>query len=374
MANDVPADATYLPELMAEKDSIDPSFVHAVRLITNEIEKIKNPPPPTPKKKEDTSDLLDVFDHKYPRIQCNIRIPTERYPGVNFVGRLIGPGGSTLKGIQDVTNTRIAILGKGSIREKKRTDEIAAGNEEKLAHLKLPLHVKISSMGQVDQAHINVGRACTEIMKLLQVDEEEEMASEAMMAPQQQSGGFSGRSGGGGRGMGRGRGSGRGGSGRGSGGRGGGGGGGRGASRGSGRGAPGSQRMSNRGGAMRGGANARAAKAQPTQQIADPYAQQAEEYSYDYGDAVYDPYSEYAEAAYDQYAETAYADPYAEASYSSETYDAYSYGDGYEGYGNGASEASMTSYPGYGASAAPASKPFRGKMRGGGRGRGSKPY
>jgi len=37
MANNetVPPDATYLPELMAEKDSIDPSFVHALRLITN---------------------------------------------------------------------------------------------------------------------------------------------------------------------------------------------------------------------------------------------------------------------------------------------------------------------------------------------------
>ena len=31
----VPVDSKYLPELMAEKDSIDPSFVHAVRLISN---------------------------------------------------------------------------------------------------------------------------------------------------------------------------------------------------------------------------------------------------------------------------------------------------------------------------------------------------
>ena len=31
----LPVDAKYLPELMAEKDSIDGSFVHAVRLITN---------------------------------------------------------------------------------------------------------------------------------------------------------------------------------------------------------------------------------------------------------------------------------------------------------------------------------------------------
>ena len=30
----IPVDTKYLPELMAEKDSIDPSFVHAVRLIS----------------------------------------------------------------------------------------------------------------------------------------------------------------------------------------------------------------------------------------------------------------------------------------------------------------------------------------------------
>jgi len=30
-----PVDSKYLPELMAEKDSIDPSFVHAVRLISS---------------------------------------------------------------------------------------------------------------------------------------------------------------------------------------------------------------------------------------------------------------------------------------------------------------------------------------------------
>lgn len=60
-----------------------------------------------------------MFDPKFPKIMCNIKIPVDQYPGVNFIGRLIGPGGSTLKGIQEVTHTRIAILGKGSIRDKK---------------------------------------------------------------------------------------------------------------------------------------------------------------------------------------------------------------------------------------------------------------
>ena len=55
-----------------------------------------------------------------PKVECMIKVPAEEFPSVNFVGRLIGPGGATLKGIQELTNTRIAVLGKGSQRDKKK--------------------------------------------------------------------------------------------------------------------------------------------------------------------------------------------------------------------------------------------------------------
>ena len=56
------------------------------------------------------------------RSMC-IKVPVDRYPSFNFVGRLLGPGGSTLKGIQSTTSTQIAILGKGSMRDKKKVYE-----------------------------------------------------------------------------------------------------------------------------------------------------------------------------------------------------------------------------------------------------------
>ena len=64
--------------------------------------------------------MYDVMSNSSKRIEVCIKIPAEEHPNVNFVGRLIGPGGATLKAIQEMTSTRIAILGKGSQRDKKK--------------------------------------------------------------------------------------------------------------------------------------------------------------------------------------------------------------------------------------------------------------
>merc|ERR1711988_1297196 len=44
------------------------------------------------------------------RVNCPIR----EFPGYNFVGRILGPRGSTLKGLEAQYNVRIFIRGKGS--------------------------------------------------------------------------------------------------------------------------------------------------------------------------------------------------------------------------------------------------------------------
>ena len=38
----------------------------------------------------------------------------------NFVGKLLGPQGNSLKRLQAETGTKMSILGKGSMREKKK--------------------------------------------------------------------------------------------------------------------------------------------------------------------------------------------------------------------------------------------------------------
>ncbi|KAK7084606.1 hypothetical protein SK128_010582 [Halocaridina rubra] len=45
----------------------------------------------------------------------------------NFVGKLLGPKGNSLKRLQEETMTKMAILGRGSMRDKQKTDRGAIG-------------------------------------------------------------------------------------------------------------------------------------------------------------------------------------------------------------------------------------------------------
>ena len=42
----------------------------------------------------------------------------------NFVGKLLGPKGNTLKRLQEETGCKMAILGKGSMRDKSKVCDV----------------------------------------------------------------------------------------------------------------------------------------------------------------------------------------------------------------------------------------------------------
>jgi splicing factor 1 len=46
-----------------------------------------------------------------------IFIPVRQYPTTNFIGLIIGPRGNTQQRMQRETNTKIAIRGRGSVKE-----------------------------------------------------------------------------------------------------------------------------------------------------------------------------------------------------------------------------------------------------------------
>jgi hypothetical protein len=54
------------------------------------------------------------------RFTNKIYIPINEYPGYNFIGLIIGPRGNTQKRMQTETNTKIAIRGRGSVKEVRR--------------------------------------------------------------------------------------------------------------------------------------------------------------------------------------------------------------------------------------------------------------
>lgn len=66
-------------------------------------------------------------------------IPVQEYPDINFVGLLLGPRGNTLRQLQEESGAKLAIRGKGSVKEGKEMDLAGSqGNEDSL-------HVVISA-------------------------------------------------------------------------------------------------------------------------------------------------------------------------------------------------------------------------------------
>ena len=55
--------------------------------------------------------------YKDQSLEDRIEVPQEQYPQYNFVGLILGPRGNHLKEMEQKTNTRIMIKGKGSIKD-----------------------------------------------------------------------------------------------------------------------------------------------------------------------------------------------------------------------------------------------------------------
>ncbi|TNN87139.1 KH domain-containing, RNA-binding, signal transduction-associated protein 1 [Liparis tanakae] len=157
-------DTKYLPELLAEKDSLDSSFTHATKLISAEIERIQKG---DTKKEPEKETYLDLFATKNLKLKERVLIPTKQYPRVNFVGKLLGPQGSTIKRLQEDTGAKISVLGKGSMRDKNKEEELRKGGEAKYAHLSMELHVFIEVMAPVPEAYMRIAHAMEEVKKFL---------------------------------------------------------------------------------------------------------------------------------------------------------------------------------------------------------------
>ncbi|GAA0168209.1 RNA splicing factor [Lithospermum erythrorhizon] len=72
-----------------------------------------------------------------------VDIPVDQYPNFNFVGRLLGPRGNSLKRVEASTDCRVLIRGRGSIKDSVK-EEMMRG---KLGyeHLNEPLHVIVEA-------------------------------------------------------------------------------------------------------------------------------------------------------------------------------------------------------------------------------------
>ncbi|XAR60832.1 hypothetical protein NMG60_11034354 [Bertholletia excelsa] len=102
-----------------------------------------------------------------------LEIPVDSYPNFNFVGRLLGPRGNSLKRVELSTGCRVFIRGKGSIKDPDKEENLRGrpGYE----HLNDPLHVLIEAELPVNIIDARLRQAQEIIEELLKpVDESQD--------------------------------------------------------------------------------------------------------------------------------------------------------------------------------------------------------
>ncbi|CAK8537982.1 unnamed protein product [Lathyrus sativus] len=101
-------------------------------------------------------------------------IPYDNHPNFNFVGRLLGPRGNSLKRVEATTGCRVYIRGKGSIKDFDK-EELLRGRPG-FEHLNEPLHILIEAELPVNVVDIRLRQAQEIIEELLKpVDESQDI-------------------------------------------------------------------------------------------------------------------------------------------------------------------------------------------------------
>ncbi|CAN0876878.1 KH domain-containing protein At2g38610 [Linum grandiflorum] len=112
-------------------------------------------------------------------------IPIDSYPNFNFVGRLLGPRGNSLKRVEATTGCRVFIRGKGSIKDTEKTaspfysghiQEDTLRGRPGYEHLSEPLHILIEAELPVNIVDMRLRQAKEIIEEVLRpVDEAQDL-------------------------------------------------------------------------------------------------------------------------------------------------------------------------------------------------------
>lgn len=101
-------------------------------------------------------------------------IPVNNFPNFNFVGRLLGPRGNSLKRVEASTGCRVFIRGQGSIKDPEKEESLRGrpGYE----HLNEPLHILIEAELPASIIDVRLRQAQEIIQELLKpVDESQDL-------------------------------------------------------------------------------------------------------------------------------------------------------------------------------------------------------
>lgn len=159
----------YLIELLEERKFLDPErTAHSFRWLEKEIEKVKSE---RFKSSIHSTPSSHGFQEEIIELSEKIVLPVKEFPKFNFVGKILGPKGTTLRGIQQLTNCKITILGQGSTRDRDKERELSESGDEQYDHFKEPLHLLINVEGPKSEVHGNLSVALKELSRCLGPEE-----------------------------------------------------------------------------------------------------------------------------------------------------------------------------------------------------------
>lgn len=72
-----------------------------------------------------------------------------------------------MKRLQEETMCKMAVLGRGSVRDRKKEEELRLSGDPRYTHLFEDLHVEISTFAAPAEAHARIAYALAEVRRFL---------------------------------------------------------------------------------------------------------------------------------------------------------------------------------------------------------------
>lgn len=161
----------YLKELFSDRERLHllpfGSFTHLARLLEQEIQRVRTSLIHIDGSADQRPQLvLPEPEGEVVQKSTKIYVPVDKYPEYNFVGRIIGPRGLTIRELEVDCGCKLYIRGKGSLRDKNKEEKLRGqGNMD---HLNDELHVLITVEDTENRAKLKLERAVSQINKLFE--------------------------------------------------------------------------------------------------------------------------------------------------------------------------------------------------------------
>ncbi|XP_061396537.1 KH domain-containing, RNA-binding, signal transduction-associated protein 3-like [Musca vetustissima] len=163
----------YIDDLLAEKSRLPKEFTLCAQVIDDAIDRIYATGRIPGKELQ-----ADVYKQLPIKVTQNVHIPVKQFPKFNFVGKLIGPKGHSLKKLNQETLCHIAIKGRSSMRDEEKEEALRQSGNPAFNHLNRNLFVEISTVAPPAEAYARISYALAEIRKYIIPDKNDEISQE----------------------------------------------------------------------------------------------------------------------------------------------------------------------------------------------------